>query len=226
MDVKNMMTNSDVLKLTGNILKQNGVNNIKFVNILLTAFNLNIKLYEDILKLNYLDDLEGKMLDLYAKIFGLYRNNLDDKNFRSLIKSMFLLKSNGTTFNNLVNALSSFLDTKPESIKITEPGNDKNTPSRHIKLISIDETVDIQKLLAFAINIKAAGIIIDCWEYTIVVKYYVYDESKYDEDAIFIEKKFRLDCTGEVLPITNFGNVDYEYDLHEYDLNELTEIND
>lgn len=225
MNSKYLMTNSDVLKLTGNILKESGITNKKFVNILLTAFNINIKLYNDTLKLNYIDDLEGSVLDLYAKLFGVYRNNLDDKNFRALIKSMFILKTNGTTFNNLVNALSSFLGIKPEVIKITESGNDKNTLSRHIKLISIDETIDIKKLLAFAINIKAAGIIIDCWEYTIIVKYYKYDESKYDLDEEYIEEKYRLDCTGTIVPITNFGEVDYEYDLHEYDLDEMTEIN-
>ena len=226
MDSKYFITNKKILELASNLLNENGENNQKLLKILLTGFNLNIKLYEDMLKLNYLDDLEGVMLDLYAKMLNLYRNGLNDQDFRALIKSMLMLKSNGVSFNNLVMAISTFLDIKPTLVKITESGNDKNTPSRHIKLVSIDETVDIKKLLAFAISIKAAGIIIDCWEYTIVVKYYVYDESKYDEDAVFVEKKFRLDCTGAVLPITNFGNVDYEYDLHEYDLNELTEIND
>lgn len=226
MEPKYKMTSSDVLKLSGNILRENGINNIKFVNILLAAFNIYLKLYEDTLKLNYLDDLEGVMLDLYAKIFGLYRNNLNDKDFRSLIKSMFVIKTNGTTFNNLVNALSSFLSIKPEAIKITESGNDKNTPSRHIKLISIDESIDIKKLLAFAISIKTAGIIIDCWEYTIIMKYYKYDESKYDLDEEYVEEKYRLDCTGTIVPVTNFGEVDYEYNLHEYDLDEMTEIND
>ena len=76
MEPKYKMTSSDVLKLSGNILRENGINNIKFVNILLAAFNIYLKLYEDTLKLNYLDDLEGVMLDLYAKIFGLYRNNV------------------------------------------------------------------------------------------------------------------------------------------------------
>lgn len=226
MDSKYIMKPKDILKLSGNILNANGENNNKIMNILLPSLNLQIKLYEDILKLNYLDDLEGIMLDMYAKFLGIYRNNLNDKNFRALIKSMFVIKSNGTSFNNIINALSSFLDIKPSLIKIIESSNDKKVPSRHIKLISIDETVDIKTLLAFTTSIKAAGIIIDCWEYTIIQKYFIYDESKYNENEIYVEEKFKLDCTGEILPVTNYGEVNYEYDLHEYDLNEMTELND
>jgi hypothetical protein len=228
MDEKYYMTSKKFLELASNLLNEKGENNQKLLNILLTGMNLNIKLYEDMLKLNYLNDLEGVMLDLYAKMLGLYRTGLNDQDFRSLIKSTLMLKSNGVSFNSIITALSTFLNIDPKLIRILEPNNDSDIESRHIQLISIYTSVDINKMIAFLKQIKAAGIIIDCYEYIVSEIYYEYDYVEYDDFLSSYTKiqQYKINCRGEISDITDYKNLFYEYDQHEYPLNELIDINE
>lgn len=220
------LNNQDVLRLAGNILNNNGENNQKIVNMLLKAFNFYIRLYEDILKLNYIDDLEGTLLDRYAQIYGIAREGLDDAAFRALIKTMLWLKISGTTFNNLTSGMAFFLGIEETQINLKEPSTNNTVQSRHIASIDINAVVDMLKLLAFVINLKAAGIIIDCWSYLIKQKFFKYDISEYDTDDNYTEEYFRIDCNGNVSDVTQYSNTDYEYDRHEYNLDEMSGIND
>lgn len=222
-----MLTAKDILSLPSNLLDAEGEDNQKLTEIFIAPLNIMIDtIYPDILKLNYLDDLEGKMLDNYGKMLGIYRNGLNDKDYRALLKTMQMLRLNGTTFNNMINGISGYLDVSKTSVKITEPSTSVGVPSRHIAIISIDENVDIYKLLAFVISIKAAGIIIDCWEYTYIEKYYRYNYSEYGEDVEYIEEKYNINCHGEIVPVEDYKRVYYEFDLHEFDLSEKININD
>ena len=228
MDEKYYITNKKFLELASNLLNENGENNNKLLNIILTGFNLNIQLYEDMLKLNYLDDLTGIMLDLYAKMLGLYRTGMNDQDFRSLIKSTLMLKSNGVSFNSIITALSTFLNIDPKLVRILEPNNDNNTESRHIQLISIYASVDIKKMISFLKQIKAAGIIIDCYEYIVSEIYYEYDYVEYDDflSPYTQVKQYKINCRGEISDITDYKKLFYEYDYHKYPLNELIDINE
>ena len=90
--------------------------------------------------------------------------------------------------------------------KITvEKNSNKEMKSRHIKLRILEKT-DIQEVISFLKHIKAAGIIIDCWE--------------------MLDGNFLIDCKGNKKEYKVGNNTDYEYDRHEYNLDEMQEIND
>ena len=66
--------------------------------------------------------------------------------------------------------------------------------------------VNIREIIFFLKSIKAAGIIIDCWE--------------------MLDGEFLINCKGEKQKYIVKSDVRYEYDRHEYNLDEMLELND
>ena len=199
------MEANDFLKLCGNIVDRKGQNNIKIFNIISKGFELYDKHFEKVLFSDVIDKLLEKELDLFGSQFKIYRSGRTDEEYRKFLKLSFLLRLRRVDFNFIVNAISIFFNIEKHRIQIFDYNSDKNIKVRHIKL-RILKKVNIQEIILFLKSIKAAGIIIDCWE--------------------MLDGEFLINCKGEKQKYIVKSDVKYEYDRHEYNLNEMLEIND
>ena len=199
------MEANDFLKLCGNIVDRKGQNNIKIFNIISKGFELYDKHFEKVLFSDVIDKLLEKELDLFGSQFKIYRSGRTDEEYRKFLKLSFLLRLGRVDFNFVVNAISIFFDIEKHRIQIFDYNSDKNIKVRHIKL-RILKKVNIQEIILFLKSIKAAGIIIDCWE--------------------MLDGEFLINCKGEKQKYIVKSDVKYEYDRHEYNLDEMLELND
>ena len=199
------MEANDFLKLCGNIVDRKGQNNIKIFNIISKGFELYNKYFEKILFSDVIDKLLEKELDLFGSQFKIYRNGRTDEEYRKFLKLSFLLRLGRVDFNFIVNAISIFFNIEKHRIQIFDYNSDKNIKVRHIKL-RILKKVNIREIILFLKSIKAAGIIIDCWE--------------------MLDGEFLINCKGEKQKYIVKSDVRYEYDRHEYNLDEMLELND
>ena len=199
------MEANDFLKLCGNIVDRKGQNNIKIFNIISKGFELYDKHFEKVLFSDVIDKLLEKELDLFGSQFKIYRSGRTDEEYRKFLKLSFLLRLGRVDFNFIVNAISIFFNIEKHRIQIFDYNSDKNIKVRHIKL-RILKKVNIREIILFLKSIKAAGIIIDCWE--------------------MLDGEFLINCKGEKQKYIVKSDVRYEYDRHEYNLDEMQEIND
>ena len=199
------MEANDFLKLCGNIVDRKGQNNIKIFNIISKGFELYDKHFEKVLFSDVIDKLLEKELDLFGSQFKIYRSGRTDEEYRKFLKLSFLLRLGRVDFNFIVNAISIFFNIEKHRIQIFDYNSDKNIKVRHIKL-RILKKVNIQEIILFLKSIKAAGIIIDCWE--------------------MLDGEFLINCRGEKQKYIVKSDVRYEYDRHEYNLDEMLELND
>ena len=199
------MEANDFLKLCGNIVDRKGQNNIKIFNIISKGFELYDKHFEKVLFSDVIDKLLEKELDLFVSQFKIYRSGRTDEEYRNFLKLSFLLRLGRVDFNFIVNAISIFFNIEKHRIQIFDYNSDKNIKVRHIKL-RILKKVNIQEIILFLKSIKAAGIIIDCWE--------------------MLDGEFLINCKGEKQKYIVKSDVRYEYDRHEYNLDEMLELND
>ncbi len=199
------MEANDFLKLCGNIVDRKGQNNIKIFNIISKGFELYDKHFEKVLFSDVIDKLLEKELDLFGSQFKIYRSGRTDEEYRKFLKLSFLLRLGRVDFNFIVNAISIFFDIEKHRIQIFDYNSDKNIKVRHIKL-RILKKVNIREIILFLKSIKAAGIIIDCWE--------------------MLDGEFLINCKGEKQKYIVKSDVRYEYDRHEYNLDEMLELND
>ena len=199
------MEANDFLKLCGNIVDRKGQNNIKIFNIISKGFELYDKHFEKVLFSDVIDKLLEKELDLFGSQFKIYRSGRTDDEYRKFLKLSFLLRLGRVDFNFIVNAISIFFNIEKHRIQIFDYNSDKNIKVRHIKL-RILKKVNIQEIILFLKSIKAAGIIIDCWE--------------------MLDGEFLINCKGEKQKYIVKSDVRYEYDRHEYNLDEMLELND
>ena len=107
-----MIISDNFLALFGNIIDRKGINNIKFFEILSAGMNLYNEYYEKILFTDVIDFQQGQELDLYGRQFNLYRNKMNDNDFRKLIKSYLILRFSGTNMNGIIKSISLFLGIK------------------------------------------------------------------------------------------------------------------
>lgn len=199
------MEANDFLKLCGNIVDRKGQNNIKIFNIISKGFELYDKHFEKVLFSDVIDKLLEKELDLFGSQFKIYRSGRTDEEYRKFLKLSFLLRLGRVDFNFIVNAISIFFNIEKHRIQIFDYNSDKNIKVRHIKL-RILKKVNIQEIILFLKSIKAAGIIIDCWE--------------------MLDGEFLINCKGEKQKYIVKSDIRYEYDRHEYNLDEMLELND
>nr|DAF18542.1 MAG TPA: Protein of unknown function (DUF2612) [Caudoviricetes sp.] len=199
------MEANDFLKLCGNIVDRKGQNNIKIFNIISKGFELYDKHFEKVLFSDVIDKLLEKELDLFGSQFKIYRSGRTDEEYRKFLKLSFLLRLGRVDFNFIVNAISIFFNIEKHRIQIFDYNSDKNIKVRHIKL-RILKKVNIREIILFLKSIKAAGIIIDCWE--------------------MLDGEFLINCKGEKQKYIVKSDVRYEYDRHEYNLDEMLELND
>lgn len=199
------MEANDFLKLCGNIVDRKGQNNIKIFNIISKGFELYDKHFEKVLFSDVIDKLLEKELDLFGSQFKIYRSGRTDEEYRNFLKLSFLLRLGRVDFNFIVNAISIFFNIEKHRIQIFDYNSDKNIKVRHIKL-RILKKANIQEIILFLKSIKAAGIIIDCWE--------------------MLDGEFLINCKGEKQKYIVKSDVRYEYDRHEYNLDEMLELND
>nr|DAO06288.1 MAG TPA: Protein of unknown function (DUF2612) [Caudoviricetes sp.] len=199
------MEANDFLKLCGNIVDRKGQNNIKILNIISKGFELYDKHFEKVLFSDVIDKLLEKELDLFGSQFKIYRSGRTDDEYRKFLKLSFLLRLGRVDFNFIVNAISIFFNIEKHRIQIFDYNSDKNIKVRHIKL-RILKKVNIREIILFLKSIKAAGIIIDCWE--------------------MLDGEFLINCKGEKQKYIVKSDVRYEYDRHEYNLDEMLELND
>lgn len=199
------MEANDFLKLCGNIVDRKGQNNIKIFNIISKGFELYNKHFEKVLFSDVIDKLLEKELDLFGSQFKIYRSERTDEEYRKFLKLSFLLRLGRVDFNFIVNAISIFFNIEKHRIQIFDYNSDKNIKVRHIKL-RILKKVNIREIILFLKSIKAAGIIIDCWE--------------------MLDGEFLINCKGEKQKYIVKSDVRYEYDRHEYNLDEMLELND
>lgn len=199
------MEANDFLKLCGNIVDRKGQNNIKILNIISKGFELYDKHFEKVLFSDVIDKLLEKELDLFGSQFKIYRSGRTDEEYRNFLKLSFLLRLGRVDFNFIVNAISIFFNIEKHRIQIFDYNSDKNIKVRHIKL-RILKKVNIREIILFLKSIKAAGIIIDCWE--------------------MLDGEFLINCKGEKQKYIVKSDVRYEYDRHEYNLDEMLELND
>lgn len=199
------MEANDFLKLCGNIVDRKGQNNIKIFNIISKGFELYDKHFEKVLFSDVIDKLLEKELDLFGSQFKIYRSGRTDDEYRKFLKLSFLLRLGRVDFNFIVNAISIFFNIEKHRIQIFDYNSDKNIKVRHIKL-RILKKVNIREIILFLKSIKAAGIIIDCWE--------------------MLDGEFLINCKGEKQKYIVKSDVRYEYDRHEYNLDEMLELND
>ncbi|ERK69036.1 hypothetical protein HMPREF1984_00087 [Leptotrichia sp. oral taxon 215 str. W9775] len=199
------MEANDFLKLCGNIVDRKGQNNIKIFNIISKGFELYDKHFEKVLFSDVIDKLLEKELDLFGSQFKIYRSGRTDEEYRKFLKLSFLLRLGRVDFNFIVNAISIFFNIEKHRIQIFDYNSDKNIKVRHIKL-RILKKANIREIILFLKSIKAAGIIIDCWE--------------------MLDGEFLINCKGEKQKYIVKSDVRYEYDRHEYNLDEMLELND
>jgi hypothetical protein len=221
-----MITSDNFLALFGNIIDRKGINNIKFFEILSAGMNLYNEYYEKILFTDVIDFQQGQELDLYGRQFNLYRNKMNDNDFRKLIKSYLILRFSGTNMNGIIKSISLFLGIKKEKIFLYDKNNDSKIESRHIRIL-VKDTVEIKKVIDFLKQIKAAGIIIDCWEMIVSTPEYEYNTLEYDSLYFPSDRtQYILDCSNNIIIYNLAERVAFEYNKHQYDVNELESLND
>lgn len=199
------MEANDFLKLCGNIVDRKGPNNIKVFSMISKGFDLYNKYYEKILYSDVIDKLIETELDLFGSQFKIYRAGRTDEEYRKYLKLSFLFRLGKVDFNFIIRAISIFFDIEKHKIQIFDNNSDKTIKARYVKLRILEKT-NMQEIISFLKQIKAAGIIIDCWE--------------------MLDGEFLVDCKGKKTKYIVKSNVDYEYDRHEYNLDDMSEIND
>ena len=128
--------------------------------------------------------------------------------------------------NGIIKSISLFLGISKEKIFLYDKNNDKEMKARHIRIF-IKETIQIEKVIEFLKQIKAAGIIIDCWEMVVNYSEYEYDTLEYDTVYFPInEKQYTINCKGNINIYNPVREIKFEYDKHQYDINELESLND
>ena len=223
-----MLKSEDFIRLGSNLIDNNGENNKKVAEILTHSQNMSHKLYNDMLKLFVLDDLFGANLDAYGRRFNVPRQGLNDDEYRALIKAMSIIKFKGNTYNTITEALAVYLRIDESAITLEEIQPDDLGYPRFtlIKHIIVKENIEINKLLAFIYAIKAGGVIVACYKYRFQVNKPVYNTVGYSNtNSVYgfpanIES-YMIDCNGVITEKTTGRELNYEYDNHEFDLNEL-----
>lgn len=225
-----MLKSEDFIRLGSNLIDNNGENNIKIAEVLTHSQNVSVKIYDSLLKLFVLDELTGKNLDDYGARFNVPRQNLDDNDYRALIKAMSIIKFKGNTYNSITEALALYLRVSESAITLSEIQPDDTDYPRFtlIKHIIVKDTIDINKLLSFIYAIKAGGVIIACYKYRFQVTRPVYDTVTYSSMGSLhapplLNESYMIDCNGVITEETTGRELNYEYDLHNYDLNEVTD---
>ena len=205
-----MLKSEDFIRLGSNLIDNNGENNVKVAEILTHSQNMSVKIYDSLLKLFVLDELTGVNLDRYGARFNVPRQNLNDTDYRALIKAMSIIKFKGNTYNSITEALALYLRVSESAITLSEIQPDDTDYPRFtlIKHIVVKENIDVQRLLAFIYAIKAGGVIIACYKYRFQVTK---------------NESYMIDCNGVITEETTGRELNYEYDLHNYDLNEATD---
>jgi hypothetical protein len=220
------MEANDFLKLCGNIVDRKGQNNIKIFNIISKGFELYDKHFEKVLFSDVIDKLLEKELDLFGSQFKIYRSGRTDEEYRKFLKLSFLLRLGRVDFNFIVNAISIFFNIEKHRIQIFDYNSDKNIKARHIKL-RILKKVNIQEIMLFLKSIKAAGIVIDCWEMIVSVPEYEYNSLEYDSLYFPSDRtQYLLNCNNNLNIYNPADRVEFEYNKHQYDINELESLND
>ena len=225
-----MLKSEDFIRLGSNLIDNNGENNKKIAEVLTHSQNVSVKIYDSLLKLFVLDELTGTNLDDYGARFNVPRQNLNDNDYRALIKAMSIIKFKGNTYNSITEALALYLRVSESAITLSEIQPDDTNYPRFtlIKHIIVKDSIDIQKLLSFIYAIKAAGVIIACYKYRFQVNKPVYNTVGYNNtNSVYgfptnIES-YMIDCNGVITEETTGRELNYEYDLHNYDLNEATD---
>ena len=87
-----MLKSEDFIRLGSNLIDNNGENNKKIAEVLTHSQNVSVKIYDSLLKLFVLDELTGTNLDDYGARFNVPRQNLNDNDYRALIKAMSIIK--------------------------------------------------------------------------------------------------------------------------------------
>ena len=225
-----MLKSEDFIRLGSNLIDNNGENNKKIAEVLTHSQNVSVKIYDSLLKLFVLDELTGTNLDDYGARFNVPRQNLNDNDYRALIKAMSIIKFKGNTYNSITEALALYLRVSESAITLSEIQPDDTDYPRFtlIKHIIVKDNIDIQKLLSFIYAIKAAGVIIACYKYRFQVNKPVYNTVGYNNtNSVYgfptnIES-YMIDCNGVITEETTGRELNYEYDLNNYDLNEATD---
>ena len=225
-----MLETKDFLELGSNLIDPKGENNIKLAEMLTGVQAVGNKLYEGLMSINVLDELVGVHLDNYGAKFGILRQGLSDDDFRALIKALSIVKFRGNTYNALVKAIATFLKVPLTSVSLEEIGPEDTGYPRFtlIKHIVIKAAVDHQKMLSLFYNIKAAGVIVACYKYQVSIYKTYYGNMFYTATPFqtFSVKNCMIDCNGVVTDAVTGEQLEYEYDLHEFDLDELQDLNE
>jgi len=225
-----MLKSEDFIRLGSNLIDNNGENNKKIAEVLTHSQNVSVKIYDSLLKLFVLDELTGTNLDDYGARFNVPRQNLNDNDYRALIKAMSIIKFKGNTYNSITEALALYLRVSESAITLSEIQPDDTDYPRFtlIKHIIVKDNIEINKLLAFIYAIKAGGVIVACYKYRFQVNKPVYNTVGYtNTNSVYgfptnIES-YMIDCNGVITEETTGRELNYEYDLHNYDLNEATD---
>ena len=143
-----MLKSEDFIRLGSNLIDNNGENNIKIAEVLTHSQNVSVKIYDSLLKLFVLDELTGKNLDDYGARFNVPRQNLNDNDYRALIKAMSIIKFKGNTYNSITEALALYLRVSESAITLSEIQPDDTDYPRFtlIKHIIVKDTIDNFKL--------------------------------------------------------------------------------
>ena len=159
-----MLKSEDFIRLGSNLIDNNGENNKKIAEVLTHSQNVSVKIYDSLLKLFVLDELTGTNLDDYGARFNVPRQNLNDNDYRALIKAMSIIKFKGNTYNSITEALALYLRVSESAITLSEIQPDDTDYPRFtlIKHIIVKDNIEINKLLAFIYAIKAGGVIVAC----------------------------------------------------------------
>ena len=225
-----MLKSEDFIRLGSNLIDNNGENNKKIAEVLTHSQNVSVKIYDSLLKLFVLDELTGTNLDDYGARFNVPRQNLNDNDYRALIKAMSIIKFKGNTYNSITEALALYLRVSESAITLSEIQPDDTDYPRFtlIKHIIVKDNIEINKLLAFIYAIKAGGVIVACYKYRFQVNKPVYNTVGYtNTNSVYgfptnIES-YMIDCNGVITEENTGRELNYEYDLHNYDLNEATD---
>ena len=79
----------------------------------------------------------------------------------------------------------------------------------------------------FLKSIKAAGIVIDCWEMIVSVPEYEYNSLEYDSLYFPSDRtQYLLNCNNNLNIYNPADRVEFEYNKHQYDISELESLND
>ena len=152
-----MLKSEDFIRLGSNLIDNNGENNIKIAEVLTHSQNMSVKIYDSLLKLFVLDELTGTNLDAYGSRFNVPRQNLNDNDYRALIKAMSIIKFKGNTYNSITEALALYLRVSESAITLSEiqPGDTDYPRFTLIKHIIVKDTIDNFKSLGKTVIVIA-----------------------------------------------------------------------